>query len=70
MNRQRGLSSLLMVLLLLALGTLLLQGLHQQQRSLLAQTVPAKRGRLAMPLMRIPRCSGERGSSGTASGNG
>jgi type II secretory pathway component PulK len=37
-NRQRGLSSLLMVLLLLALGTLLLQGLNQQQRSLLAQT--------------------------------
>ena len=35
MNRQRGLSSLLMVLLLLALGTLLLQGLHQQQRSAL-----------------------------------
>lgn len=38
MNRQRGLSSLLMVLLLLALGSLLLQGLNQQQRSLLAQT--------------------------------
>ncbi|VTN11385.1 Uncharacterised protein [Raoultella terrigena] len=37
MNRQRGLSSLLMVLLLLALGSLLLQGLNQQQRSLLAQ---------------------------------
>jgi hypothetical protein len=38
-NRQRGLSSLLMVLLLLALGSLLLQGLNQQQRSLFAQTV-------------------------------
>lgn len=38
MNRQRGLSSLLMVLLLLALGSLLLQGLNQQQRSLMAQT--------------------------------
>ncbi|CAM3160086.1 hypothetical protein SB6411_03606 [Klebsiella spallanzanii] len=38
MNRQRGLSSLLMVLLLLALGSLLLQGLNQQQRSLFAQT--------------------------------
>ena len=38
MNRQRGLSSLLMVLLLLALGSLLLQGLNQQQSSLLAQT--------------------------------
>ena len=43
MNRQRGLSSLLMVLLLLALGTLLLQGLHQQQRSLLAQTASETR---------------------------
>lgn len=38
MNRQCGLSSLLMVLLLLALGSLLLQGLNQQQRSLQAQT--------------------------------
>lgn len=38
MNRQRGASSLLMVLLLLALGSMLLQGLNQQQRSLLAQT--------------------------------
>lgn len=38
MNRQRGLSSLLMVLLLLVLGSLLLQGLNQQQRSMLAQT--------------------------------
>ncbi|WEF29007.1 DUF2509 family protein [Klebsiella aerogenes] len=37
MNRQRGVSSLLMVLLLLALGSLLLQGMNQQQRSLLAQ---------------------------------
>ncbi|MEN0614800.1 DUF2509 family protein [Klebsiella indica] len=37
MNRQRGFSSLLMVLLLFALGSLLLQGLNQQQRSLLAQ---------------------------------
>jgi type II secretory pathway component PulK len=36
-NRQRGVSSLLMVLLLLALGSLLLQGMNQQQRSLLAQ---------------------------------
>ena len=43
MNRQRGLSSLLMVLLLLALGTLLLQGLHQQRRSLLAQTASETR---------------------------
>ena len=32
-----------MVLLLLALGTLLLQGLHQQQRSLLAQTASETR---------------------------
>ena len=38
MSRQRGGSSLLMVLLLLALGSMLLQGLNQQQRSLLAQT--------------------------------
>ncbi|WP_132730514.1 DUF2509 family protein [Raoultella sp. BIGb0138] len=38
MSRQRGFSSLLMVLLLLALGSILLQGLNQQQRSLLAQT--------------------------------
>ena len=30
MNRQRGASSLLMVLLLLALGSMLLQGLNQQ----------------------------------------
>lgn len=37
MKRQRGVSSLLMVLLLLALGSLLLQGMNQQQRSLLAQ---------------------------------
>ncbi len=37
MNRQRGASSLLMVLLLLVLGSLLLQGMNQQQRSLLAQ---------------------------------
>lgn len=36
MNRQRGASSLLMVLLLLALGSMLLQGLNQQLRSLLA----------------------------------
>ncbi len=43
MNRQRGFSSLLMVLLLLALGSLLLQGLNQQQRSLLAQTASETR---------------------------
>lgn len=38
MNHQRGFSSLLMVLLLLALGSLLLQGLNQRQRSLVTQT--------------------------------
>lgn len=38
MIRQRGMSSLLMVLLLLTLGSLLLEGLNLQQRALLAQT--------------------------------
>ncbi len=38
MIRQRGMSSLLMVLLLLTLGSLLLEGLNLQQRVLLAQT--------------------------------
>ncbi|MDU2544142.1 MAG: DUF2509 family protein [Klebsiella sp.] len=38
MSRQRGMSSLLMVLLLLTLGSLLLEGLNLQQRALLAQT--------------------------------
>ncbi|WP_407307993.1 DUF2509 family protein [Klebsiella quasipneumoniae] len=36
MIRQRGMSSLLMVLLLLTLGSLLLEGLNLQQRALLA----------------------------------
>ena len=43
MKRQRGFASLLMVLLLLALGSLLLQGLNQQQRALLAQTASETR---------------------------
>ncbi len=34
MNRQRGMSSLALVLLLLVLGSLMLQGLNQQQRAL------------------------------------
>lgn len=34
MNRQRGMASLVLVLLLLVLGTLLLSGLNQQQRAL------------------------------------
>ncbi|HIC0671479.1 TPA: DUF2509 family protein [Klebsiella pneumoniae] len=38
MIRQRGMSSLLMVLLLLTLGSLLLEGLNLLQRALLAQT--------------------------------
>ncbi|MDF7681640.1 DUF2509 family protein [Enterobacteriaceae bacterium ESL0689] len=38
MNHQHGFSSLLMVLLLLALGSILLQGSDQRQRSLMAQT--------------------------------
>lgn len=38
MSRQQGFSSLLMVLLLLVLGSTLLQGLNQRQRALLAQT--------------------------------
>lgn len=46
MNRQRGVSSLLMVLLLLALGSLTLQGLsrqHQAQLSLVGLEVKALR---------------------------
>lgn len=36
MNRQRGVSSLAMVLMLLLLGSLMLQGLNQAQRQQLA----------------------------------
>ena len=39
MIRQRGMSSLLMVLLLLTLGSLLLEGLNLQQRALLAMAL-------------------------------
>lgn len=38
MNRQRGMSTLAMVLLMLLLGSLLLQGLNHQHQSALAQT--------------------------------
>ncbi|KAF1370245.1 DUF2509 family protein [Yokenella regensburgei] len=38
MNRQRGMSTLAMVLLMLLLGSLLLQGLNHQHQSTLAQT--------------------------------
>lgn len=37
MNRQRGMSSLLLVLLVLALGSLILQGMSAQQQSQLSQ---------------------------------
>ncbi|WP_434670254.1 DUF2509 family protein [Klebsiella sp. B345] len=43
MSRQQGFSSLLMVLLLLVLGSTLLQGLNQRQRALLAQTAEETR---------------------------